>query len=332
MEPLPIVAITMGDPAGIGPEIIIKGWQEERFGRECQPLVIGDLKILQETARSLGTNVRIEGITRIDASIFSPDRLLVFDLDNIAPTDIKVGKISAASGRAAAEYIFKGVELTLAKKVHGIVTAPINKEALNLAGYPYPGHTELLAELTDAQDYAMMMIGGQLRIVLVTTHLPLREVCPKITYNQVLKTINLTHRAMECFNIPRPKIALAALNPHAGEGGLFGTEEKQCLIPAMEEAQKTGIGITGPYPADTLFQPSRSQNFDVIIAMYHDQGLIPVKMAAFGRAVNVTLGLPIVRTSVDHGTAYDIAGKGLANPGSLIEAVKLAAHMKPLPC
>jgi 4-phospho-D-threonate 3-dehydrogenase / 4-phospho-D-erythronate 3-dehydrogenase len=332
MDTRPIVAITMGDPAGIGPEVIIKGWQEQKFGGICRPLVIGDLKILQENANLLRANVKLEGINSIEESIFSPDRLLVLDLNNIASGDIRIGQINAGNGRVAAEYIFKAVELALARKVHGIATSPINKEALNLDGYPYPGHTELLAKLTHTNNYAMMMVGGPLRVVLVTTHLSLKEVCSKITHHQVLKIINLTHRSMGCFEIPKPKIALAALNPHAGEGGLFGQEERQCLIPAIKEAQRAGIDTTGPYPADTLFQHDKSKNFDVIIAMYHDQGLIPVKMTAFGRAVNVTLGLPIIRTSVDHGTAYDIAGKGQANPGSLIEAVKLAARMKSLPC
>jgi 4-hydroxythreonine-4-phosphate dehydrogenase len=332
MESLPIIAITMGDPAGIGPEIIIKGWQEERFSGICRPLIIGDLQILQEMAENLQTDVKLEGISSINENIYPGDSLRVLDLKNVPRKDIRIGKISAAAGRAASEYIFKAVDLALSRKVHGIATAPINKEALNLAGYPYPGHTELLGELTNTEDYAMMMVGEKLRVVLVTTHLPLRDVCTKITYQLVSKIIKLTHGSMHCFDIISQRIALAALNPHGGEGGLFGQEEKQCLIPAIEDAQRSGIDITGPYPADTLFQQRISQNFDVIISMYHDQGLIPIKMAAFGRAVNVTIGLPIIRTSVDHGTAYDIAGKGRANPGSLIEAIKLAARMKPFPC
>jgi 4-hydroxythreonine-4-phosphate dehydrogenase len=332
MEKLPIIAVTMGDPAGIGPEIIIKAWEEERFEGICRIIVIGDLRVLQGIVRNQRRGVILKSINRMEEAVFSPEKLLVLDLNNADPKDFPIGQVSIAAGRAAAEYILKGVELALARKVDGIATAPINKESLNLAGLSYPGHTELLAKLTNTADYAMMMVGGELKVVLVTTHLSLAEVPSKITLPRVLNIIKLTYRSMSCFGISEPRIALAALNPHAGEGGLFGQEERQCLIPAIKEAQKMGIDITGPYPADTLFQSDKSKNFHVIIAMYHDQGLIPVKMAAFGRAVNVTIGLPIIRTSVDHGTAYDIAGKGIANPGSLIEAIKLSARMKPISC
>jgi len=331
---IPLIAVTMGDPAGIGPEIVIKAYREGEFEGLCRLLVIGDLDFLRYTADRLGIDIPLQGIEvgRLEEAGPLTERLAVLDLKNVDYRNLVLGQVSPLAGKAAAEYILKAVELAMAKKVKAIVTAPINKEALNRAGYNYPGHTEWLAKLTDTSDYAMMMVGGGLRVVLVTTHIPLREVVSALTVERVLRVIRLTQRAMGLFDIERPKLALAALNPHGGEGGLFGEEEREILIPAIEEACREGIDVSGPYPADTLFQPRKSKSFHAIIAMYHDQGLIPVKNAAFGRAVNVTIGLPIIRTSVDHGTAYDIAGKGVADPGSLIEAIKLSASMRLRPC
>jgi 4-hydroxythreonine-4-phosphate dehydrogenase len=254
--------------------------------------------------------------------------MVVWDMANLAFTKISSGKPSQTTGKAAVEFVLKAVEFALSGKIHGLTTAPLSKEGMHLGGYCYPGHTELLAELTQTPDHAMMMVGGGLRVVLVTTHLPLKEVSSALSRERVLRIIRLTHRFLPSFGVARPHIAVTALNPHAGEGGLFGREEIEHIIPAVRQAQEMGLQISGPYPADTLFQPRKTKEFHAIVAMYHDQGLIPVKTAAFGRAVNATIGLPIIRTSVDHGTAYDIVGKGMASPASLLAAIRLAATLK----
>lgn len=313
MKDLPVIAITMGDPAGIGPEIILKSFAKNKISKYCIPLIIGDVAFLKKTAESLN-------IPPLPASI----RLV--DLKNI-PQKLIIGKPSRSGGAAAAEYIESAVELTLNKEAAAIVTAPISKEALFMAGYKYPGHTEMLAELTDTKDYAMMLAAKDLRIVLVTTHAAIKDISGLINRKKVLKIIRLTHSSLKLWGFSKPKIAVSALNPHAGEGGIFGKEEIKIIAPAIKDAKSEGINADGPFPADTLFVPAKRKKFDAIIVMYHDQGLIPVKMASFGRAVNITLGLPFIRTSVDHGTAYDIAGKGLADPSSLIEAVKTAAKL-----
>ncbi|MBI2876626.1 MAG: 4-hydroxythreonine-4-phosphate dehydrogenase PdxA [Candidatus Tectomicrobia bacterium] len=328
MEKLPIVAITMGDAGGIGPEILLKAAEREAFTEGCLPLVIGSWAVLQEASRRLGLPLTMRRGQPADWQSLSPGGITVLDLDNLSPDWVFQGRADPETGRAAAEYLLKAVELALAGAIDAIATAPLSKEGLNRGGYPYPGHTELLAALTQTPDYAMMMVGGAWRIVLVTTHMPLREVSASLDREKILRVIRLTHRSISAlFGVARPRIAVAALNPHAGEGGLFGREELDHIVPAIEAARALGVEARGPYPADTLFQPQRSQEFDAVVVMYHDQGLIPVKMAAFGEAVNVTIGLPIIRTSVDHGTAYDIAGQGIANPTSLLAAIRLAAQM-----
>ena len=222
----------------------------------------------------------------------------------------------------------KAVELALNKKVDGIVTAPISKEALKMAGMKWHGHTEMLAKLTNTKDYAMMLVGEPLRVILVTIHTPLRSVPDMITRESVLKTIKLAKKACDMLGIENPRIAVAGLNPHAGEAGIFGSEESNAIIPAIEDAKKLGIPVAGPYPPDTVFNKAYNGEIDMVVCMYHDQGLIPLKMIAFDRGVNVTVGLPIIRTSPDHGTAYDIAWKGIANPSSMLEAIKLAARLE----
>jgi 4-hydroxythreonine-4-phosphate dehydrogenase len=237
-------------------------------------------------------------------------------------------KPTAEGGRACVSYIKKAVEFALSKHVDGIVTAPISKEALKMAGFKWPGHTEMLADLTNTKDYTMMLIGKPLRVILVTIHTALKNVPDLITKSKVLKTIRLAKKACDMLNIRNPRIAVAGLNPHAGEAGIFGNEEFKKIIPAVKEAIKEGIPVSGPYPPDTIFHKAYKGDVDIVVCMYHDQGLIPLKMIAFDKGVNVTIGLPFVRTSPDHGTAYDIAWKGMANPLSMIEAIKVAAMLK----
>ena len=235
--------------------------------------------------------------------------------------------MSAAAGRAAYAYIERAVTLAKAGEIHAIVTAPVNKEALAAAGVQHSGHTEILAQLTDTRDFAMLLMGRQLRVIHVTTHVALRRVPDLVTRERVLRTIRLAQRTLEDLGRPRGRIAVAGLNPHAGEEGLFGDEEQRAIIPAVEAARADGLDVTGPLPADTLFSRARGGEFDIVVAMYHDQGLCPLKMIAFDTGVNLTLGLPFVRTSPDHGTAYDIAGKGIAKPDSMIAAINLAAQL-----
>ena len=313
MGKLPVVAITMGDPTGVGPEIILKTFIKEDIFKYCTPVIIGDAVFLKKTAEYL----HIPPL---------PSPVSVFDLKNI-PEGIHPGKPSRDGGRSAIEYIKVAVEMAMAKKVDAITTSPINKEAIHMAGYTYPGHTEMLAEFTHTDDYAMMIAGEDIRVVLVTTHHALKDVSRLITKEKVLRVIRLTYRSLKLWGFLNVRIGVSALNPHAGEGGIFGNEERKIIIPAIHDAQREGINVNGPFPADTLFTSVKRTEFDAIVVMYHDQGLIPVKMVSFGKAVNITLGLPFIRTSVDHGTAYDIVGKGIADPSSLIEAVKLAAQL-----
>jgi 4-hydroxythreonine-4-phosphate dehydrogenase len=283
----PRIALTVGDPAGIGPEIAAKAAADARVLAACDPV------------------------------IYEPPNAAAF----------AAGELSAAAGRAAYECIVRAVADARAGVVHGIATAPVNKLAFARAGLPWRGHTDLLAHLCGVSRVAMLFHAPELNVVLATVHIPLTDVSRVLTRELVEGTIRLTADALPAFGIDRPRIALAGLNPHAGEDGLLGSEEQSVLVPAAEAARQAGIDVRGPFPADTVFTRAARGEFDVVIACYHDQGLIPIKLLAFGRAVNVTIGLPIVRTSVDHGTAFDIAGKGIADPGSMIEAVLLAARL-----
>ncbi len=283
--PLPRIAITAGDPAGIGPEIAAKAAADAGVRAVCEPI------------------------------IFSAE----------APA--KTGEVSAASGRAAYDTIVRAVDAAIKGDVDAIATAPINKLAFAQAGLPWKGHTDLLAHLCGTSRVAMMFHAPELKVVLITVHVPLSEVPALITPELVTQTIDLTRAALPQFGVITPRLAIAGLNPHAGEGGVLGVEDDRVLAPAVAAARARGIDVRGPFPADTVFVRASKGEFDCVIACYHDQGLIPVKLLAFGHAVNVTIGLPIIRTSVDHGTAFDIAGKGVADAGSMIEAVKLAARM-----
>ena len=327
MEQKPLIVITMGDPAGIGPEIIAKVIDSAGILSFCRPVVIGDAGVMKKMIEELRLSIAVNSITSLDRAEPAKGKLDVLDLKNVDPTAHHWGKPDASSGTAVVAYIKKAVDLTMKREADAIVTAPISKEMMNAAGHHYAGHTELLADLTKTKEYGMMFVGGGLRLILATIHIALKDVHRHITQENIFKTLRLAHQAMKYFGIGKPRIGVAALNPHAGEGGLFGSEEWDAILPAVIKARGEGINASDPIPADTLFYKARNNYFDVVVAMYHDQGLAPLKMVAFGNAVNVTVGLPIIRTSVDHGTAYDIAGRGCADPASLLEAIKLAVTM-----
>ncbi|RMH07165.1 MAG: 4-hydroxythreonine-4-phosphate dehydrogenase PdxA [Nitrospirae bacterium] len=327
----PILAITMGDPAGIGPEIIAKALAIQAVWRVCRPLVIGSIDVMQRTLEQLHLPVKVLPLSsppEPDESSWSRSKILLLDPLGQPLGPFRQGKAQAGPGAASVAYIRTAVQLAQQGQVAAIVTAPINKKALHLAGYDYPGHTELLAALTHTKTAGMMLVGGPLKIVFATTHVALSALPTLLTQARVLRTIYLAHMALQkLFRVAAPRIGVAALNPHAGEDGLFGQEERRVIAPAVRKAQRAGISASGPWPADTLFGAAVRGQFDGLVAMYHDQGLIPLKTVAFGRSVNVTVGLPFIRTSVDHGTAYDIVGQGTADPQSLLEAIRLAATL-----
>ena len=316
----------MGDPVGIGPEIISKVIDSAEIFPLCRPVVIGDAGVMKKLIKEMRLPITVNSVASVDQAP-TKGRLDVLDLKNVDLAAHGWGKPGASSGTAVVEYIKKAVQLAMDRDADAIVTAPISKEMMNAAGHHYAGHTELLADLTGTKEYGMMFVGGGLRVILATIHVALKDVPRLITQASVLKTLRLAHKAMQAFGLDKPRIGVAALNPHAGEGRLFGAEEWDIILPAVVKARGEGIHASDPIPADTLFYKARNDYFDIVVAMYHDQGLAPLKMVAFGNAVNITVGLPIIRTSVDHGTAYDIAGKGCADPASLLEAIRLAVKM-----
>ena len=308
----PRLALTTGDPAGIGPEVVLKALASP--GRPPVPVVVyGPMAVLDDRARRFGLPLPQD----LDAR--------VVDVPLDAP--VELARTSAAAGRAAARAVLRAVSDARAGHVQALVTAPLNKESLHAAGHPWPGHTEMLAEAAGTPDVAMMFVGGGLRVALLTIHRPLRTVPDAVTPSEVRRVARLVHRELPRFGVARPRLALCGINPHAGEHGLLGREEQDVLAPAVADLRGEGLDIAGPFPADSLFVRAKRGEFDAVIACYHDQGLIPVKLAAFGHAVNVTLGLPFVRTSVDHGTGFDIVGKGVADATSMVEAMKVAADL-----
>ncbi|MGW0845711.1 4-hydroxythreonine-4-phosphate dehydrogenase PdxA [Streptomyces sp. NPDC002787] len=318
------IALTMGDPCGIGPEITLKACADT--GRTVPVVVIGDIDVLDRANKIADTRLALRPISSVDEAVFAPGTVDVL-AENGLPAGLPWGALDARAGAASFSYVRRGIQLAMAHEIRALVTAPINKEALRLSGVPYPGHTEILADLSGTTDYAMMMATDELRIVLVTVHQSLRTAIDAITTPRVLDIIRLTHRTLQRSGLPAPRIAVAGLNPHAGENGLFGREDLDIITPAIETAQGEGIQASGPWPADTVFMRARAGAFDAVVAQYHDQGLIPVKYLGIEHGVNITIGLPFVRTSVDHGTAFDIAGLGTADHTSLLAALTHADRL-----
>jgi 4-hydroxythreonine-4-phosphate dehydrogenase len=325
----PIVAITMGDPAGVGPEVVAKSFAHPDVLKHVRPVVVGDQRRLQRAAQIAGLQLEVRAIASPAEATWGPGTLECIQAGSL-PEDLPFGRLSAAAGDAAYRYIFRAVELASRGEVAAICTAPLNKEALHAAGHRYPGHTELLAELTHTPEVSMMLVAENLRVIHVTTHIGLLDAVALIDDARVERTIERGHALLERMGIGRPRIAVCGINPHAGEGGLFGRgEEAGKIVPAIERCRQRGIRAEGPLPADTLFFRARRGDFDMVVAMYHDQGHGPVKVLGLEAGVNVTVGLPFVRTSVDHGTAFDIAGTGKADERSLLEALRQAAQLSP---
>lgn len=323
LDHLPI-AITMGDPCGIGPEIVAKLYADSVALPPA--LVLGDEGLIKRAIGLLDLPLTVRVIDAPEDFQLSSNIINVISLSRL-PEDLPFGQLDARAGKAAFDYIRAGIDLALQKRIRAVVTAPINKEALRLADIHYPGHTEILADFSGTKDFAMMLMNNDLRVILVTIHVSLREAIEQLTVKSELTVIRLAHQAMTQLGIARPRIAVAGLNPHAGEHGLFGSEDEAIVKPAIQQAQAEGIEASGPWPGDTVFMHARQGRFDIVVAQYHDQGLIPVKYLGVDEGVNVTVGLPFVRTSVDHGTAFDIAGTGKASHASLRVAVEQAAML-----
>lgn len=321
----PIVAVTMGDPAGVGPEIVLKALADPAIGRLCRPVVFGDLELLQRTRKKLRIGIQL---AQWAPGEIWPRAVAVRSLSSLSPSAAKPGVPSRACGAAVYRYVTEAARAALAGSVDAIATAPLNKKVLHMAGHRYPGHTELFAEIAGARDVRMMLLGRRLKVVLVTVHLPLMRVAEALTARKIQVTLELADRALKrYFSRSRPRLAVAALNPHAGEEEIFGREEKKIILPAVAAAKRRGVRAFGPFPADSLFYLAARGDYDAVICMFHDQGLIPLKLLDFIGGVALTLGLPFVRTSVDHGTAYDIAGRNKADETSMKEAILLAARL-----
>lgn len=324
---LPRIGITMGDAAGIGPEIVLKSLADKNILKVCQPIIIGDSANLRRTHRNLGFDFELITVKKDEEIPLNKEKVIIYDLENIAE-EIRSGEESAVSGKASAEYIEEAVRLWKEKKIDAIATAPISKMAIHLGGYDYPGHTEFLAFLTGTKEFAMSFFAERLRVVLLSTHVSLRAALELVKKEKLVELIKFSHQEISRLLKRNARIAVAGLNPHASEGGMFGSEEEAEILPAIKECrEKLGIDVTGAYSPDTIFLRAFKGEFDAVVSCYHDQATIAVKCLSFGASVNVTLGLPLVRTSVDHGTAFDIAGKNLAESSSMTAAIKLAAEL-----
>ncbi len=323
----PLLALTMGDAAGSGPEIITKALAIPEISTICRPVVIGDAATMQAALKITGAPGNIRSIKKLPEAIFQEGTIEVIDLQNIQLERLVRGRVDTMAGKAAYQYIKLATDMALSGECDAIVTSAINKEALNNAGYHYDGHTQLLAELCGVPFVAMMLVSGNLRVSHVTTHVSLHRAIELIRPERILAVLKLTQEALPLMGVNKSHIAVAGLNPHAGEGGLFGDEEAQYITPAVESARKQGINVTGPLPPDSVFFRTAEGQFDAALAMYNDQGHIAVKMLGITEGVNITLGLPIIRTSVDHGTVFGKAGKGTADATSLVQSIKLAAVM-----
>lgn len=327
MNETPILALTLGDPAGTGPELLTKALALPEVRSLARMLVVGDAATLDRARSFTGSSLRIRPVTRAEDAAFSPDGIDVLDLRNVDATKFQPGRIDPMCGQAAYESIKAATELALSRRVGAIVTSAINKAALNQAGHHFDGHTGLLAKLCGAPRATMMLVADKLRVSHVSTHVSLRAAIDRVRPPRIIEVLQLTHEAVRRLGAERPRLAVAGLNPHAGEGGLFGDEESLYIAPAIEEARRLGMDVHGPLPGDTVFFRTLQGEFDGAVAMYHDQGHVAAKMLGIWRGVNVTLGLPIIRTSVEHGTDFANAGTGRGDPRSLVEAIKLAAAM-----
>lgn len=334
----PLIGITMGDPAGIGSEVAAKTMAMKEIYEMCRPIIIGDANVMKQAVEIAKLTLSIRSITEVSEAKFAYGTADVFDLKNVDMSQLELGKISAIAGNAAFEYVKKVIELALNKIIDATVTGPIHKESINLAGHRFAGHTEIYGHFTNTKDFAMLLASGNLRVIHVSTHVSVRQACDLVKKNRILKVIRLLDDACQQFGIESPRIGVAGLNPHASDGGLFGWEEEKEIIPAIQEARKWGLQVEGPLPPDILFPKAKGGCYDGCVAMYHDQGHIPFKYEGFiwncelGRmetvkGVNITLGIPIIRVSVDHGTAFEIAGLGIANPDSMVLAIDYARMM-----
>jgi 4-phospho-D-threonate 3-dehydrogenase / 4-phospho-D-erythronate 3-dehydrogenase len=327
----PIIGITMGDAAGIGPEIIVKSLMDKDIYNQCQPIVIGDAKILERVKPIVKADVQINVINNVSEAKNEWGIVDVIDLD-LLPVDLPFGQVSGEAGNAAYQYIAKAVALAKEKEINAICTAPLNKEAMHKGGHLYPGHTEILAKLTDTEDFSMMLTAPNLKVIHLTTHVGLIKAIEMINPERTYKVIKLAHDTLSRAGIKNPSVAVCGINPHAGENGLFGNgEEEEKLIPGIEKAKAEGIDASGPHPADTLFFRAARGDFDIVVACYHDQGHAPIKVMGIEDGVNITVGLKggVIRTSVDHGTAFDIAGKNIADSRSMKAAIKSAIELAP---
>jgi len=332
----PLIGISVGDPAGIGPEITAKALSLLEIYDLCRPLVVAEAEMMKEAMKFSGLDLKIHAVSSPKEGLYQLGTLNILDMKNIDAKAIKHKVISPDCGRASFEYVKKVIELALAREIDATVTGPISKEAINLAGFHYSGHTEIYADVTRTKDYAMMLVHDHFRVIHVSTHVSLREACDRVKKERVYRVILLGHEALRRLGIKNPRIAVAALNPHAGESGMFGREEIEEIVPAIRQAQREGLNVEGPIPPDTVFSKMQGEQYDLVVVMYHDQGHIPTKLIGFQyddrsktwgsiSGVNITCGLPIIRVSVDHGTAFGKAGEGRANPESMTQAIKIAA-------
>jgi len=324
---LPTIGITMGDAAGISPEILVKSLADPAIRTFCEPIVLGDVRVLAAAAKTAGLDLAFRTVERPSAWRRDGNAFGVVDYHDVDPATVKIGVIEPALGAAAVRYTREAARYALSGEIDGIVSAPLNKESMRAAGFHYEGATEIFAEEAGVKRYAMVLLLGEMRLLLLTNHMSLREACDKVTKARVHEKILLAHEALIGQGIAAPRIAVSALNPHAGEGGLFGREEIEEIEPAIAEAKAAGVNAIGPVPADTVFYKTKQGMYDLTIALYHDQGLGAVKLLGFGDVVTLLVGLPFIRTSTGHGTAFDIAGKGIANHKNLLEAIRTAAEL-----
>jgi 4-hydroxythreonine-4-phosphate dehydrogenase len=332
----PALGISVGDPGGIGPEITAKALSDRDIYDMARPLVVGDLQVMQDVLKFTNLKLTLNPVKRVTDARFIYGTLDVLDMNNMPMDRLRYKEVTPEQGKASFEYVAKVIELALNKEIDGTVTGPINKAAIHAAGHHYAGHTEIYATLTHTRDYSMMLTHGNFRVTHVSTHVSLRQACDLVKKDRIIRVIELTHAALKNFEIIEPRIGVAGLNPHCGEEGMFGHEDDEEIVPAVQHARQKGYQVEGPIPADTVFSKMKGGMYDAVVVMYHDQGHIPMKFMGFQydqstgqwgemSGVNVTLGLPIVRTSVDHGTAFGKAGEGRANPQSMVEAIKLGA-------